>query len=471
MASNYLKLSRHGTTFYFRRRVPDDLRSVIGKRYLLRSLGTAIRREAIIRGRVLASRSDQLFENLRIMPNTTNREGLRIDFGYECHIDDSGLKKHSIVDIKPGEESAAAAFAQALGLAPGGTLGALSAAPRKGSGKLISETWVSFKAEKISTNTWADGEDTAKYDHWPHIREFIELVGDKHMELVTANDVERFQEHVIAAEHGGSASNRKKRLERSGALFRWAKVKRHIVDDFRELFRYPGKVVSKPHLKYEQSDLVSLFEASEYRNNEFKTPSEYWLPLLALFSGARLNELCQLTRDDVQEHDGVDTICILDEDIGKRLKTEASRRIIPIHSQLLRLGFRDYVHTIVSGRIFPELPENKQRVGDFGKEPSRKFTSYRRRKGVGGDSLNLETGKWQGENRKTFHSFRTTLISALRKANVPKDRRTRLAGHEYDDTQDRNYNGGDVLTMFAVQTLKEDIECVRFDVEFTPYCF
>ena len=88
--------------------------------------------------------------------------------------------------------------------------------------------------------------------------------------------------------------------------------------------------------------------------------------------------------------------------------------------------------------------------------------------GVGEDRLNSD-GKWEGDNRKVFHSFRSTLIAALRTANVPKDRRTRLAGHDYDDTQDKHYTGGDVLTMFDFKTLKADIECVKFDVDFAPY--
>ncbi len=57
----------------------------------------------------------------------------------------------------------------------------------------------------------------------------------------------------------------------------------------------------------------------------------------------------------------------------------------------------------------------------------------------------------------------------MRLLDVPKDRRTRLAGHEYDDTQDRNYTGGDVLTMFSFKTLKADIESVSFDIQFHPY--
>jgi integrase len=276
---------------------------------------------------------------------------------------------------------------------------------------------------------------------------------------VTVDDVLRFQEAVLTSAEGGKPRNREKRLQRAGGLFRWAKVKRYIADDFDQLFKYPGQIEENPYLKFDDHDLLLLFESEDYCGHRFKTPSEYRLPLIALFTGARLNEICQLTTRDIGIHENIDTLSILDED-SKRLKTIASRRIIPIHSQLIELGFLDYVSSIQSGRLFPELPEDLARPGNFGPKSSELFTAYRRKCGV---------GEIKERSSKVFHSFRATLISALRKANVPKDRRTRLAGHEYSDTQDRNYTGGDVLTMFDFATLKADIELVKYTLSFTSF--
>jgi integrase len=447
--------------FYFRRRVPDDLRLIVGKPYLVKSLRTGRRREAIILARAYAACTDRYFTELRNMAsNQNNDDTIRIDFGFELEWDELGKpRKLKVTEAQPHE-------AEALNSAIETTLRNLpqpasaAPAPPQKSSKTIGETWNDYKAEKIATNSWKDGEDTAKYDYWPPIRDLIDLIGNKTIGAVTAEDVERFQHFVLIDNPEESPSNKNKRLTRAGALFRWAKTKRRITDPFSELFRYPGDIPRNSYLKFEVSDLVSLFESDEYRRHRFKTPSGYWLPVLGLFTGARLNELCQLTRSDIGAYDGVPTISILDEEIGKRLKTAASRRIVPIHSKLIDLGFLDYVSTITSGRIFPELPENPVKAGDFSKEPGRRFTAYRRRMGV---------GEMESRSKKVFHSFRSTLISALRKANVPKDRRTRLAGHEYDDTQDQHYDGGDALTMFDFAILKGDIELVRYDVAFTPY--
>lgn len=488
MARDFLTTSRHGTTFYFRRRVPDDLRLIVGKPYLVKSLRTGHRREAIILARAYAAQTDIAFTQLRTMPDKKltaqelldnfaklpdcreriRRAGMQLRLE-EADREKERLEREVVEGLHQQQEQQkrhdrdldiairVAAVAQSAGTAP--------ALPQK-SGKSIGETWSDYKAEKIALGKqqdvkggWKDGEDTARYDHWPHVREFINLIGDKLISEVTADDVECFKQHVLNSPDGGKARNREKRLQRAGGLFRWAKGKRQIADDFDDLFRYPGKIAENHYRKFEPLDLVALFESDEYRKHRFKTPSEYWLPLIALFSGARLNELCQLVTTDIGTHDGIATISILDEGF-KRLKTEASRRIVPIHSNLIELGFIDYVGKITMGRIFPELPEDSARPGNFAPKASELFTAYRRKCAV---------GEVEERSNKTFHSFRTTLIGALRTANVPKDRRTRLAGHEYDDTQDRNYDGGDVLTMFDFATLKADIELVRYDVAFTPY--
>ena len=46
MAQNFLISSRHGTVYYYRRRVPNDLRETIGKPYLVKTLGTRSQKSA-----------------------------------------------------------------------------------------------------------------------------------------------------------------------------------------------------------------------------------------------------------------------------------------------------------------------------------------------------------------------------------------------------------------------------------------
>jgi hypothetical protein len=56
----------------------------------------------------------------------------------------------------------------------------------------------------------------------------------------------------------------------------------------------------------------------------------------------------------------------------------------------------------------------------------------------------------------------------MRQAGVELERRKRLVGHDYDDTHNTNYSGGDLLDMFPIAMLKKDVETVQFSIDFTP---
>jgi hypothetical protein len=66
-------ISRHGTVYYFRRRVPDDLQAMIGRRYIVKSLRTSVRWDATVHARILASKLDVIFGELRRMPDSIDR--------------------------------------------------------------------------------------------------------------------------------------------------------------------------------------------------------------------------------------------------------------------------------------------------------------------------------------------------------------------------------------------------------------
>ena len=106
MAGNYLKQSRPGTPYQFRRRVPDDVRGVLGKLFLVKSLGTTRRREAIILARVLAFRTDYLFQRIRTMPSSD--DNIRIDLILKVDFNElGGLKSVHIEADNPDEQKQA----------------------------------------------------------------------------------------------------------------------------------------------------------------------------------------------------------------------------------------------------------------------------------------------------------------------------------------------------------------------------
>lgn len=96
----------------------------------------------------------------------------------------------------------------------------------------------------------------------------------------------------------------------------------------------------------------------------------YWIPVLGYATGARLQELAQLRTADVVEQDGAVMLNIttLDDDAEERdggrpvaqrsLKTAQSYRSVPLHRDVLALGFREYVKWLREHghvQLFPDV--------------------------------------------------------------------------------------------------------------------
>jgi hypothetical protein len=76
---------------------------------------------------------------------------------------------------------------------------------------------------------------------------------------------------------------------------------------------------------FSKDDLSTLFDPGNYLPKTSDSPWKFWLPLLGLYTGARLEELCQLHLADIEEVDGVWILGIKsDAESGKR-KPQASR--------------------------------------------------------------------------------------------------------------------------------------------------
>lgn len=156
-------------------------------------------------------------------------------------------------------------------------------------------------------------------------------------------------------------------------------------------------------------------------------PHEFWLPFLGLYSGARINELSQPYIEDFTCENGLWRLHIHGER-GNRIKTEASERYVPLHPDLIALGFLDYLDDVrevsPDGRIFPYLLDNP--LNGFGDVPSEAFGRYL-------TQLNIISEK------KVFHSYRSTLNQHLTGKSVTKSDREELLGHAVDGTNAENY--------------------------------
>jgi len=182
----------------------------------------------------------------------------------------------------------------------------------------------------------------------------------------------------------------------------------------------------------------------------FKEPDNeawhYWLPILGLYTGARINELCQLYKGDVKKVDGIWCININADKPDQKLKSKSSWRNIPIHSKLLELGFIDYVQSLPEGRLFPTLkylPED-----GYGKYPSKWF-SFQRDK-----ALTKEE-----RYKKTFHSFRHTVANEFKQLGVEYSPASYILGHS-NETMTYGRYGKD----YSPSVLKPVIDKLNFDL-------
>ena len=108
----------------------------------------------------------------------------------------------------------------------------------------------------------------------------------------------------------------------------------------------------------------------------------YWIGILGLHHGTRLQETSQLYISDIYPLNKIWVIDINDNTKDKKLKTPNSKRIIPLHQTLIDLGFLDYLHILEQNgkeRLFHELSLGRD---GYTKNPSRFFNDYLRELGI-----------------------------------------------------------------------------------------
>ncbi|PMU91511.1 MULTISPECIES: site-specific integrase [unclassified Pseudomonas] len=207
------------------------------------------------------------------------------------------------------------------------------------------------------------------------------------------------------------------RLRKLSAFMNWCKSNGYVTDNPLSGLKMMTGSAKDARLSFDQRDLSILLDLNALKEESRKHPWRFWLPLLGRFTGARLEELCQLHVTDFVTLQGFECIRIDDGHQAQSLKNSSSRRTLPIHPTLIQLGLLDHLNNLRiqgSDRLFPELEPVR---GKLGHAPSKWFSRYRIRMGV-------------ADPKKTFHSFRHTMIDDLRDAGVQDSLIKRIAGHE-----------------------------------------
>ena len=127
---------------------------------------------------------------------------------------------------------------------------------------------------------------------------------------------------------------------------------------------------------------------------------------------------------------------------GRPLKTKSSRRAVPVHPALLASGFQEFARRQGDGPLFPEVTADVH--GILGAAWSKRYGRWARR--------------FVPDRRKVFHSWRHTVASKLRAANVPEEHRDLILGHSSAGRIGRQY--GDTVPL---RLLLEALAKVTYD--------
>ncbi|ELX1923069.1 site-specific integrase, partial [Escherichia coli] len=227
----------------------------------------------------------------------------------------------------------------------------------------------------------------------------------------------------------GSASTRNRYIKKNSAFFKWLATRTD--DEIRNPFEGMGvKETTAPMDRrpaYTLNDLKRLHIAL-HGVKDWKR----WIILIGRYSGMRQNEICQLYHNDVMKVDGVWCFRVDNLNPNQTLKTDSSRRFVPINSQLLTLGLLDFIKER-KGHLFPELTLH---LGSYGHYFSRWFTRFRGKHGL-----------------PEYHSLRHYAATTFKQNGFPEQFASQVLGHSNATITYNRYGKG-----IAVRMLVELIE-------------
>jgi integrase len=214
-----------------------------------------------------------------------------------------------------------------------------------------------------------------------------------------------------------STTSVNKHVSRLSSLMKYAIKEGYISINYAENMKIRQKRrMDEERKAYNAEDIQRIVTSLPH---EAERSERFWIPLLAMYSGMRLDEICQLYLEDIQEIEGIWCFNINDEK-DKKLKTLSSKRIIPVHPTLLSLGFINHVEAIKKSGL-PRLWMNlKRRDADGYSNAFGKWFQRFNRANVTMD------------NDKVFHSFRHTVADHLKQKNVSDTVIAEILGHAHD---------------------------------------
>jgi integrase len=275
--------------------------------------------------------------------------------------------------------------------------------------------------------------------HKLRVRAFVESCGDVPLASITRASASDWLNQISEGR-----SNRTRNA--------YAMTMALVIETARKRGRYQGdnpfngqkaKAVGAHYQPFTTEEIQTLFASlpREIKPAQHSPESALpWVALIATYTGMRLEEIAQLAVKDIREQQANGaTVTVIDIHNGGRnlLKNKASARLVPVHSELVRAGFLDYVKALPQdGLLFPGLVRRSSKGGKIGARLGELF----RKRLV---ALGLKRAGL------CFHSFRHTVAGRLEQAGVAQTDAARVLGHDIPEMTFGTYSTGPGLKRLA----------------------
>jgi integrase len=268
-------------------------------------------------------------------------------------------------------------------------------------------------------------------DYSRAVNRFIKHMGDCNLQTIQPADIHGFAGHLInptnPTEQPLATSSTRLLLARLSSVLAFAVdsglLKSNPVITSR-IHKRLGPTKPKRSLGndkgYSWKELTTLFGHPDYqrqRNAEGRPGNAvFWVPLIAAYTGARREEIAQLYIPDIRQHEtGQWFIRIIDDRPDKSVKTDSSRRDIPIHDDLIELGILELVQGKPSdSRVFPHLIKVSDGYAGIVSKAWRPLTK--------------QCGVYR-LGRHPLHAFRHSFKTLARECGIPKEISDWITGH------------------------------------------
>lgn len=220
-----------------------------------------------------------------------------------------------------------------------------------------------------------------------------------------------------------SPRTRNKYISDLSGFFRWLKRRGYCEENiWSDMSFHVGKE-PKSYPPFSTEDLNKILMSPLYSGflkdgkehiagDQYTDNWRFWIPLICMFTGARVTEIAQLYVDDISEQDGhLIGYIMADTKRGQSTKTDKSRRLVVFHPTLLAAGLATYwkqqcrrAELDGNKQLFPELTSYEKR-DELGRKPARWWRGYLEKIGVK-----------DGADGYGTHSFRHRLADEMRKA-------------------------------------------------------